>query len=386
MHWYVLILAFTPVTSQMTSTSPVSAEQCFNDGYDPHDVVKAARPPSPKKKPLRHYKRLKIEKDELTKEIARLSKALTLEKATRKETRAPPPTNSVWKPIARRRLERRLAAEAERRWLEAAIRGRTELIDDLAKVVHQHVRIAGLIAASPQRHNTPLFIEPTDELLYDMEMQEISALYRQTDAVFQTCGLDLTSTETTHFQRTVTTDANGVSIQYVRRQHMLFSYEHTWKSFWMLSQMVHRQDDREDYRGFQQPETSLGTRFRITKRGQDGKRLSLKERFVARRFTEENRTVLVWKALLAGEGPYSGMQTEETGWSVIRPSTTGSGAVVEMVMRQVPLHLSSPTSVPEHAANAFNNLLQSVIQENSQEITNGAKDMLLGAMLTGIIA
>ncbi|KAE8893108.1 hypothetical protein PF005_g5491 [Phytophthora fragariae] len=217
-----------------------------------------------------------------------------------------------------------------------------------------------------------------------MDMRDISALYKLTDEVFSASGLDPKSADTTAFQRTVTKRAGGVSVQFVRRQHMLFNYEDTCQATWLLSHLFHRQEDRVDYPAIQDPVNTIATKFRITKRLPDGEQLSLKERIVACRFVERERTVLVWKATLTGEGSCAGMQTDETGWSVIRPSATGSGTIMEGCMRQDPAHLH--TIVDPAVANRFDKFLQSIIQENSQEITNGAKAVLLENMLSGICA
>ncbi|GMF13430.1 unnamed protein product [Phytophthora lilii] len=334
------------------------------------------------KRKVRHCDRQKHQKDELTQQIASLS-ALLQQKQARKQTGEELqttclPTNLVWETWARRQIEGRLASEAQQSRLRTAIMGNAVLIDDLQRVVRQHLQMSALnTAQSLGRYSS------TDALLYVMDLRDIIALYHQTDSVFRTCGLELTSAKTTSFQRAVMRDDDGLSIQYVRRQHMLFNYEQTCQSMWMLSHLVHRQKDREDYHDIQDPANTIATEFRITKRLPEGAQLSLKERFVSRRFDEDTRTVLVWKAFLAGEGSCMGMQTEETGWSVIRPSKTGTGTVVEVCMRQVPLHVNSTNTGP---ANLFDNFLQTVIRENSQEITNGAKALLLENMLSGISA
>ncbi|OWZ15054.1 hypothetical protein PHMEG_00011374 [Phytophthora megakarya] len=287
-----------------------------------------------------------------------------------------------WKAVAKWSLEERQVSEANRRWLLAAISGKKALIEDLMSVVRQHMLLVN--ATSRSCRHTALFYDPPDDIVFAIDMQDIEKFYRQTDSIFNTCGLDPTSTKTTTFQQTVTKDNDGVSIRLVRRQHFLFGYKHTWQSVWMLSHMMHRQEDREDYGGIEDPENTIATKFRITKQLPGGTRVSLKERFVVRKFEETNRTIIIWKASLTGEGSFSGMQTELTGWSIIRPSTTDSGCVVDVCMLHVPLHLKNPDVAPDIMADRFSEFLQSIIQENSQEITSGSKALLLEHMLTGI--
>ncbi|KAL3670911.1 hypothetical protein V7S43_004096 [Phytophthora oleae] len=88
---------------------------------------------------------------------------------------------------------------------------------------------------------------------------------------------------------------------------MLFSYEETCRSIWMLSHLMHRQEEREGYPEIDDPDNIIATKFRVTKQLSGGKSVSLRERFASRKFKEDNRTVLVWKALLSGEDSCAGM-------------------------------------------------------------------------------
>ncbi|KAL4165645.1 hypothetical protein KRP22_014355 [Phytophthora ramorum] len=370
-----LSLEFFSATDLLIPTELILSE-ASEIKAQPDNRKPARRTKAPK---IQHGERQRREKEALNKELARLLQSLKREQARKAEEKGnkQDPARSVWNALARKGLKERLGSEAHQRWLREAVAGKATLIVDLKMVVRQHLKISRLLAAQSQ---SSLFLEPTDDLLYAMDVHDIDVLYSQTDSVFSSCGLDMGSVETTTFQRTAKIIGDGVSIQFVRRQHMLFSYDCTCQSIWMLSHFVHRQENREDYAGIQDPENTIATKFHVTKCIDGGKQLSLKERIVTRRFKEEKRTVLVWKALLTGEGLCKGMQTEETGWSIIRPSATGFGTTVEVCMRQVPLHLSHLEPVTKQ----FEEMLQSVIQENSQEITNGAKELLLENMLTGI--
>ncbi|OWZ10899.1 hypothetical protein PHMEG_00016160 [Phytophthora megakarya] len=92
--------------------------------------------------------------------------------------------------------------------------------------------------------------------------------------------------------------------------------------------------------------------------------------------------ILVWKSVIAGEGPLCGIQTDESGWVIVQPSPTGSGTTMQVCVKQVPLHLNCPTG--QAAAQQFDELLQSVVQKNSHEITTGAEALLLEDAVTEI--
>ncbi|OWZ16608.1 hypothetical protein PHMEG_0009578 [Phytophthora megakarya] len=320
--------------------------------------------------------------EELKQQLPELSDILQRERSKKKLKRDLDTEKfSLWQLSARHHLQGRLASEAQRRWLQAAIAGKTELIGDLKKVVRQHMKIAALIAAESEGQKAALFLEPTDELLYAMDIQDINDHYKKTDAVFDTCGLDLTIDEK-YLQRTMTTDSNEVSVKFGRKQTVMFSFEQTCQSIWLLSNHVHRQLDREEFDQFDDPDTTHASKFRIKCRLPDGGHASLKQRVITRRFMESDRMVLVWKSVIAGEGSLSGIQTDESGWAIIQPSLTGSGTTMQVCMKHVPLHLNIPIS--EASTVQFDNLLESVIHETDQEITNGAEALLLEDAVKGI--
>ncbi|OWZ16609.1 hypothetical protein PHMEG_0009579, partial [Phytophthora megakarya] len=156
------------------------------------------------------------------------------------------------------------------------------------------------------------------------------------------------------------------------------------ESMWMLAHLLNRQDDREKYSGIQDPENTLAMKFRVTDRLPNAELASLTQRVVSRRHKEDNRMVFVCKSFLAGEGSCRGMQTDEYGWTILRPSEKGIGTIMECCMRQVPLHLNNASAVPKNVATYYNELLQTMHQENIQEAANGAETLLLDDVLTDI--
>ncbi|KAK1929555.1 hypothetical protein P3T76_014953 [Phytophthora citrophthora] len=162
----------------------------------------------------------------------------------------------------------------------------------------------------------------------------------------------------------------------------MHSYEQTSQALWILSNHIHRQVDREEFQAFDDIETTQAVKFRIMRRLFGGEWASLKQRITTHQFVEKHRVVIVFKSLVAGEGPLSGIQTDETGWITLQPSSTGHGTVVELCLKQVPLHLNSP--MPEPAAQQFNDMLKSVVQESNLEIFTAAEALLLEYAMIGI--
>ncbi|KAJ8523915.1 hypothetical protein ON010_g17203 [Phytophthora cinnamomi] len=165
---------------------------------------------------------------------------------------------------------------------------------------------------------------------------------------------------------------------------MNYSFEETWQSTWMFSNHIHRQCDREEFVEFEDPETTHAAKFRVTCRLPNGKYASLKQRIITRRFMEDDRVVIVWKSFIAGDGSLRGIQTDETGWGIIRPSLTGQGTMMQVCVKHVPLHLNGCCPASEPVMSKYNNVLENVAKESDREITSGAESLLLEDALTGI--
>ncbi|KAK1929561.1 hypothetical protein P3T76_014959 [Phytophthora citrophthora] len=347
----------------MTLTSPLSREMTT--------VQKGPR--------HRYYKRQKLEIETHATELVQLNAALkreeALKKGKKKSEAGQIKSKSMWRVVARHYRRKLFVSEEKRQWLHAAVKGKALLIDDLLRVVRQQTKIASIIG--DQTAEVPA------DILYAMDIQEINALYKQTDIIFSACGLDPTSVDTTPFQRSITRTCDGIAIQNVRRQYFAFSYTQACQANWMLSHLTHWQQDREDYLGIDDPSNTIATKFRISKNFPGGVWVSLRKRFVLRQFKEDTRTILVWKAHSAGEEAWLGMETVETGWAIIRPSSSVPGTVMELCLKLVPGHLNSAYEFP---GNPFDTSLQSIVQRDTEEVSNGANTLLLEHMLTGIHA
>ncbi|POM66977.1 Hypothetical protein PHPALM_17083 [Phytophthora palmivora] len=59
--------------------------------------------------------------------------------------------------------------------------------------------------------------------------------------------------------------------------------------------------------------------YRLEKTLSNGETVSIMKHVVSRRFIESDRVVIVWKMFSEGEGIFSGMDTDETGFSILRP-------------------------------------------------------------------
>ncbi|OWY91943.1 hypothetical protein PHMEG_00039245 [Phytophthora megakarya] len=227
-----------------------------------------------------------------------------------------------------------------------------------------------------------VILQPTDELLYAIYTYELDEIYAQTNAVFQSCGMN-PAEETTSFHRSTVTTKNAiVSMQYGWKQFFPFNFKPTSDCMWLLAHLLNRQDVRKVYGDVKDPQNTLAIKFRVTRGVAEGECEALQHRFVLRRFVEKDREVYVWKASIVGDGEYRGMQMEQTGWCVLRPLREGTFG--EVCVRQVPLHLRSAEEICQPTATRFHDFVQDMVRENSEVATAMAKNLLLEDALNGI--
>ncbi|KAG7390847.1 hypothetical protein PHYBOEH_006905 [Phytophthora boehmeriae] len=242
------------------------------------------------------------------------------------------------------------------------------------------MRTASVIATQSGGLYSNLFVQPNDELRYAMYIHELDGAYAQTDAILSSCGMGPTEDEVA-FQRVVTSHGE---IEYGWKKVFPFSYKQTCDSFWMLSYLVHQQEEREEFYDVENPENTAAIKLRFTKMLPGVGRESLVHRFVHRRFREKDRAVYVWKSSILGDGSFRGMQMDETGWRVIRPSETGDGTFVKVCIRQTPLHLGSSNAAIALVARQFDDFVQAMVQVNCEEMNIATESLLLEDALKGV--
>ncbi|CEG44785.1 uncharacterized protein PHALS_01122 [Plasmopara halstedii] len=331
-----------------------------------------------------YRKRQKAEKEALRQEINDLSAKLDKLQNSSGEEISSPTTDAalstcLWRAIACRQNEHRRAAEDEQSYLRAAITSRAKLIEDLRGFLQKRA-YEGTIANGDFGDAPPLQkrmrLEATDSALFETFLQELNTVYLQTDYAVSMCELAAGSD-----MPLITKHKDGAieSYQHAERQLMPFKFEPASRFIWQMAQLKHRQEDREIYEGVEDPENTMAIKFRITSR-QMGEAVSLLQRVVIRRYQEKNRVVAVWRVFTEGEGLFRGMHSDETGWGVLRPSTTEAGictgTIFDIYYRQVPMHFShSLTCTP--VVNEFTKLVINIGEEENQIVQQGLENMLL---------
>jgi hypothetical protein len=355
------------------SVQAATAASACNDGDNPSTNDSASGnapiPRKPKKKrshttPTRDRERrelmaLRVASVELEKQLQQAREHFA---AVRKKQQEQIATNSfrivstvpAWRHIARRHLSARREAESENRRL------REQLADHLkwgralqAKMGqragpedHKSTRAASTVAALGSIAN-PLLLAEDEEGITDLELEldntdrtELDMLasgldvaFKQVDSVFKQHEVNEVPLSATSGSRTTLDGAqdDGLSTVELRDTRVIpfafgLSIDAAWNSWvlWHLggscrkSVSAHRSCSYPDVSS---PEHTFAVKFRLqtpaSKLPPGTRPTFLDLKLVLRRYVEQDRLVLVWRGLSAGEKELEGLFTDETGWVVL---------------------------------------------------------------------
>ncbi|KAG6587178.1 uncharacterized protein IUM83_03056 [Phytophthora cinnamomi] len=296
---------------------------------------------------------------------------------------------SAWKMVAERQLAARRNAEAEQQRLWTSIDARASLIQEFGAVVNERVNgLEDFLATDDQviedTADTAFYQhkrvrqELSDEAIFAAYIEELDAVYAQTDEILQAGKLDPTEANWDEPSETWTKDLDTGYFEYRGKVTLPFDYRDSCRSRWYTAPLHHRQENRQLYTNVNDPENTIALKFRITTRLTSGKSASVVQRLVLQRHEEEERMVIVWRLFTEGEGPFIGMHADETGWEIASPALNSSkrATVMTTCVNNVPMHLDG-------VANRDPNLKQFARKlfdwgsENNVEVTNELKNMLL---------
>ncbi|RAW23571.1 hypothetical protein PC110_g19993 [Phytophthora cactorum] len=101
---------------------------------------------------------------------------------TRCSRSCPRPT---WKTIAQRELATRLIAEEQQRQMCEAVETRAAFIRGFQEMIQLQDKVGNFVQRKKIR------VEPSDAAFYKAFLQDLDAIYAQTDTVLRACGLEL---------------------------------------------------------------------------------------------------------------------------------------------------------------------------------------------------
>lgn len=301
------------------------------------------------KETLRRKKRrqrAKNERENLRLTVCELTKQVHKVRLTRKaESRLNSrPINSFSKHVVDWQRQARLRAEAEQQRLIAAAQVQASYIQHLRSLVHGHGcaptddGVGSIIhERTAPDHTLSRLLEPSEATLCMALLRETNTFYTRIDEEHRGCGItELPDGVANSVQRRMS-DGEVAYYQHLDKGTVPFSCEQTQQAMWKLANFRHRQKDLHDFECLAYSNDTTICNFRLVRELVTGSKVSVRQRFVGRRYGENNRMVYIWKIYSEVEGLFSGMQSDETGWCIIRSSSDSLSSKMEVCARQVPV-------------------------------------------------
>lgn len=336
-------------------------------------------------------------------------------------------TADVWRELAFRQREGRLAAERLRRRLKTQVATRQAFLRDIASSLSHRTAIAGSPApttsvcafdtldqrlAVADNETGKLVvglgegstaadlsrIDLADASLFETYLDELDAAYAKTDEVLQESGFAGQPDETRH-QRIARKEDGGEDDGYEIVDSLVvpFRFDAIRRIMWDAVVRVHGRADRQSYPSVRDPSNTVAVKFALQCRPRDGDHESasgvpLVILLVLRRYVESAREVLVWRAFSEGMGAVEGLSSDETGWSIARAaamppdSPFGSDATINQTVvrfQMIRVHPSGgpsdagSTAAPAPDEDLFAKLIASSADEDGEQISRLMERLML---------
>ncbi|KAL3670940.1 hypothetical protein V7S43_004125 [Phytophthora oleae] len=287
----------------------------------------------------RHRQRVKQEWQTLRSQDSQLSAKLELLKRARA-------SNSVgvgllnWQTLASKELDARVQAEAQRVRIRAAIKYRAALTQELQGILD--TQQCGVLAGKSD--NVLPEWGPDNTTLYESFMVELAVAHARTDAVFHDCGLAGSVPANTSFYKPLRRHDSVRETTFFESTSafvMPKKYPASATAMFDAMRQIHQQNPRRTlFETGKNPSDTIAIKFGAVYHCEEGNVVPLSLITVLHRFVELGRTVLVWRCLVEGEGAFAGTVLDETGWCVLRPTTSDSleSTDVRTCIHSIPVH------------------------------------------------
>ncbi|KAG1712568.1 hypothetical protein DVH05_000310 [Phytophthora capsici] len=339
------------------------------------------------KRRLKYVTKLKTERQSLREQEVVLSKELDeLHRARKRAKSLQQQSDSLllWKTIARRQLEGKLVAEAQQKSLNQAVVHRSHVISDVEEMVWQrlHNTPMGFLDSELSAKESEFHLNGDDIVLFEDYLQDLDSVYGQTDAVFRACGAEESPVMSYRIGPEWKRDGD---LEFVENLDVLlipFNVKQTCSSLWKSMTHVHQQKDRLRYSGVIDPDNTIAVKFRLRCPREKNEPVGMEIHFVMRRYVEDDQMVLVWRALSDGEGEFSGLHYDETGWCVVRANKTNEEChilmrtVMETFVRFVPMN-STHKPLNQGTSSQFTNAVLASVDSDAAEISRMMDSLLI---------
>ncbi|ETO70027.1 hypothetical protein F444_13462 [Phytophthora nicotianae P1976] len=318
-----------------------------------------------RKRRKQYRERRRLEREMLERQVKDLSHKYWRIQQTRQANYSLSAT--AWRTIAEQQLEALQIAELEQQRLKLAVESRSRLIQEMHQRLGTEETLSKVLNFDRHRR---VQIGTSDVDILETYLREIDTVYAQTDHAFQTLRNDSKS-----LSKWVFDAATGFST-FADRRDIAFDFKLASQVLWQLAHTLARKEYYMLYEHQDGVSNTIAFKLRITRRLDCGRSVSMVQSMVGRRYSEEDRLVVVWKSFTEGEGLFCGMHSDETGWSIAQPSgiLDGVGTSLAICMRHKPMHFSNTDN--ELGKEQFSRLLHTMGSEDFVEITSSLENHL----------
>ncbi|KAG1692557.1 hypothetical protein DVH05_025309 [Phytophthora capsici] len=331
------------------------------------------------KRRLKYRKKLKNERETLNEQEKTLTEELDRLERVKKKAKAVEETSvtaPLWKAIASSQMDGRVVAEEQQQRLKKAVSSRAKVLQEINEMMLR--RICGTDASNSLREvekTDAMELEPDDIALFEEYLQDMDEVYKQTDETFRAAGVDENPLESYKVGPQWKRDGDLEYFENLDVTLFPFSFERTSSAMWQAIQHVHRHESRQHYNGVTDPESTIAVKCRIPSPKDNGELVDMLIHVVIKKYVQPDRMVIVWRALTEGDNEFSGMHSDETGWSVIRPHKT-EGAIIQAFTRYFPLAIAT-TFGDKVRTDQFSKLIVTSGEEDGSEITRMMESLLI---------
>ncbi|OWZ14413.1 hypothetical protein PHMEG_00012118, partial [Phytophthora megakarya] len=297
-----------------------------------------------------------------------------------------------WQRIAQRQAQGREESEAENKRLKSVLQGQIQLAQRLEQVLHKRPNVSVFREGTGSSPKKRLYRGSDDSSsMYELFLSELDGLYAQMDAIFHQNGME-TSVDDSLRKAYVRTrkgseDQDELYAELQDVNIIPFDFDKAASAMWYAVKRQYSKNRYHSHEGvIERPEDTIAVKFRsqCKRRGVD---TCLDTVMVMGRYVERNRLAIVWRSVSRGEDEFSGMYTDETGWSVLKriPPDSGlglSGCVMQNCVHIVPKRVDCTASLPQDEIGLLTNLVIDSYEDDVIALGAMVEDLLLQESVT----
>jgi hypothetical protein len=338
----------------------------------------------------RYQQRLKHERETLRRLVGELSIRLT-QLQQRNDVKqcstvdALVSAHSVWRDLAAMQRDKLLQAEEVQKTLANAVETQAAYLSVLRGLVSENSE--GSVALTQETRVAIISSRQVNmqanHALFAEHLRQLQAAYAQVDEVFR--GIDVFAAPEGITGKVCGPEKPGSveCFQHFNKLTLPFRFKQTHEAWWSITNLNQWLKDGEGYADLADPDDTVILRIRVLRTLPTGVTVSTVQRYVLRRFVAETQAIFLWKTYSEGEGIFSGMRLEETGWACIQPSPDQESTVIGVSVRQAPMRVGTSTA-PEPGEKEFREMMQTLLKENAETITAALSKKLLEETLNDI--